>query len=607
MKYSRNTGTGILEQFTNEGVYAGKVFTMGDFISEESKGFSDDDLDNLVRMISDGGPGSGNFGHAGRPGKRGGSAKQSSGSTEGAGRSEYHEKLAQKREEVMSQSPKDQSYFLLEEGFLEYEDAVKAWREGTAGELAKQYFDIMEKNGDPTPTKEARKAPDINDEVMYKKKWESSNNGLTDPFTTARLAYIQDWTGCDEKEAWHILDEMGTWFSGSWGRADTETLDKYIDDDGVYDGEIYRGIELDQDDYEEFMKNAQPGGTVKMIGMNSSWTSDKEMAYHFSGSSEDSRHIVFRCIKNRTAAPVSHLSTHGEDEVLAHSRAQWTVMNVQEGTNRTIITVVESEHRMSKEERDLRRKQFDSVPDKKYESLPDRMQAQQKYFRIDPLETSVNDGGPGSGNFGHKGRPGSVGGSGKGGSTKQYRPHEEGNNPEHRVIPRKRENRSKPIRLHGKRAANVTSYRDITNEYKENARPGEGKFEIDPGVDVLNRVDDIKIAKWLHSEFGGDIRVLEEIHKNKRVSNPDYLWNGRLWDLKTPDSKSYSALNDRPRTGIKQIRRNPGGIIMDLNKCGASLEDAEIAVRNRMYTSADFAADVIILYKGDKYKVLRFE
>ena len=32
----------------------------------------------------------------------------------------------------------------------------------------------------------------------------------------------------------------------------------------------------------------------------------------------------------------------------------------------------------------------------------------------------AEDGGPGSGNFGHKGRPGSVGGSGKGGG-KHYR------------------------------------------------------------------------------------------------------------------------------------------------------------------------------------------
>jgi len=37
--------------------------------------------------------------------------------------------------------------------------------------------------------------------------------------------------------------------------------------------------------------------------------------------------------------------------------------------------------------------------------------------RILGLDEEVNDGGPGSGNFGHKGRPGKVGGSGEGGSS----------------------------------------------------------------------------------------------------------------------------------------------------------------------------------------------
>ena len=41
-------------------------------------------------------------------------------------------------------------------------------------------------------------------------------------------------------------------------------------------------------------------------------------------------------------------------------------------------------------------------------------------FRLLGLDKVIDDGGPGSGNWGHKGRPGKVGGSGKGGG-KQYR------------------------------------------------------------------------------------------------------------------------------------------------------------------------------------------
>ena len=59
MKFSRNPESGQLEIYTDEGVYLGVMSTMGDDIGE--------------RSAEDGGPGSGNYGHKGRPGKVGGS------------------------------------------------------------------------------------------------------------------------------------------------------------------------------------------------------------------------------------------------------------------------------------------------------------------------------------------------------------------------------------------------------------------------------------------------------------------------------------------------------------------------------------------------------
>ncbi|MBP5461987.1 MAG: hypothetical protein J6Y20_07670, partial [Lachnospiraceae bacterium] len=62
MPFSRNPRTGNIESYTENGFFTGFVSTMGDFIAEQ--------------MAEDGGPGSGNFGHAGRPGKVGGSATE---------------------------------------------------------------------------------------------------------------------------------------------------------------------------------------------------------------------------------------------------------------------------------------------------------------------------------------------------------------------------------------------------------------------------------------------------------------------------------------------------------------------------------------------------
>ena len=62
MLFSRNPESGIVEAYQDNGVYSGHVFTLGDFIQN--------------KMAKDGGPGSGNFGHKGRPGQVGGSSTE---------------------------------------------------------------------------------------------------------------------------------------------------------------------------------------------------------------------------------------------------------------------------------------------------------------------------------------------------------------------------------------------------------------------------------------------------------------------------------------------------------------------------------------------------
>jgi len=338
------------------------------------------------------------------------------------GNTEYLKKLQKEREDVLSLPQNKQAQFAYKAGIANRKTCVEAMKNGTASELVNKYFDILEENGDPTPTKEARVSPDINEEVR---------NGKFSGHDEARLHYIKEWTGMDDTEAKETLGELKTWFSGRWVNADTKAVDKYIDSDGVYDGDIYRGLHFSIDEYDKFMEGIQQGGTLRMMGMNSSWTTSREDAWNFSGGRD--RRVLIRCAKNKTSAPVSHLSSQGESEVLAHSKTQWTILNVSEGVDATVITVVESESRMSDDERSqLREKNgmraLDSDQDE--EGLEGRMNGQQKYFTANPpseelkkkleSEDYADDGGPGSGNFGHKGRPGKRGGSGPGGG-KQYR------------------------------------------------------------------------------------------------------------------------------------------------------------------------------------------
>lgn len=66
MRFSRNPTTGALEIYSDEGIIVGVMATSNEPMNE---------------VANDGGPGSGNFGHAGRPGHVGGSAKGSGGSS----------------------------------------------------------------------------------------------------------------------------------------------------------------------------------------------------------------------------------------------------------------------------------------------------------------------------------------------------------------------------------------------------------------------------------------------------------------------------------------------------------------------------------------------
>ena len=453
----------------------------------------------------DGGPGSGNFGHKGRPGQRGGSGpgggsssgkheKLESGEPESSKKqAAWSSKLSAEKDKILSQKQSDQALFAYNSGIADYDEAVQAMRDKTASGLVEKYYGIMEQNGDPTPDKPLSKQ-------MDHELYQSIRDGKYPDYTSARIGMIREKTGQSEAQAQETYRQMDTWFGGSWSHANTDTLDRYIDQDDAYDGPIYRGMHFTQEEYSAFMQGKKPGERINMRGMNSSWTDNEEVAYTFYRNGE--RRVKLTCVKNRTAAPVSHLSSKGENEILAHSKAEWTILSISEGAEFTEIKVVETGSFMSDQKHDELKKKgstHDAMPETNsgYKSLYERMQEQQDLMQVDPeseafadelekkypnipavykngrnassgdvdlsvfqddgsktvhdgdrryvrflknlrdkglsvknaldraliadlINEDTEDGGPGSGNWGHHGRPGQVGGSGKGGG-KAYR------------------------------------------------------------------------------------------------------------------------------------------------------------------------------------------
>ncbi len=168
---------------------------------------------------------------------------------------------------------------------------------------------------------------------------------------------------------------------------------------------------------------------------------------------------------------------------------------------------------------------------------------------------------------------------------------------------RPREGKTKPESAKGRYFAGKP--KDVTNEYRMTAKPGKGKKTYEEGYSESGK-DEEPIADWLINTFGGNVHFLNRLSRWPEKS-PDFMWRGKLWDLKTPDESSENAIKKCLQSGKRQIKPEPGGIIMDLDRCKAKLKDVENYIVQEAERNAKFDFDVIILHSGKNYKVLRFD
>ncbi len=143
---------------------------------------------------------------------------------------------------------------------------------------------------------------------------------------------------------------------------------------------------------------------------------------------------------------------------------------------------------------------------------------------------------------------------------------------------------------------------NVTSEYIINARPRVGSILKEPGIDPIENSNEISVAEYIFNHFGGDIVLLKSNNEEKR---PDYLWNGKLWELKNPSS--YSAVNKRLRKGLLQIRSNPGGVIIDLGNNNLELQAVVDEIDDRIRQSkGKGSVDIMILRKTKLEAVIRY-
>lgn len=144
---------------------------------------------------------------------------------------------------------------------------------------------------------------------------------------------------------------------------------------------------------------------------------------------------------------------------------------------------------------------------------------------------------------------------------------------------------------------------DVYDEYIKNATPGLGEIIYEDGYKIGNHKEEIRIVEWLNSEFGGDIKLLCEA-KESGIKTPDAIWHNAFWEFKS--TQSINGADKRIQDGLKQIYKNPGGIILTMKKA-VPMDSLikQIQKRfNRNKSTNKF--DIIIIVNDKVAKILRF-
>ena len=150
---------------------------------------------------------------------------------------------------------------------------------------------------------------------------------------------------------------------------------------------------------------------------------------------------------------------------------------------------------------------------------------------------------------------------------------------------------------------NPMNGQDVTKEYLRTATPGRGTVTYEDGYSTKNHQAEIAMSAWLYKTFGGKITLLKE-SPERDVKTPDYLWNGKKWELKS--AHSINGADKSLQHAIKQIQDNPGGVILDILG-ELDIQKLERQLLGRFLRSNIDVLDVMLLSNGDLLKMLRYK
>lgn len=134
--------------------------------------------------------------------------------------------------------------------------------------------------------------------------------------------------------------------------------------------------------------------------------------------------------------------------------------------------------------------------------------------------------------------------------------------------------------------------KDVTKGYVGYTSYQRGEVVFECGYRKNNHFREIQMAMWLNDMLGDDIVLLTEVNAD-RQKTADYLWRGKLWELKT--MTTAKAADSAVRYGLKQIRENVGGIILDYRAHKLSLKKLCDVLDRRMRHGQYDMVDIMVV------------
>ena len=146
-------------------------------------------------------------------------------------------------------------------GMYSREDLLAATKNGNLDDYKNDYIQTLRENGDVTI--KGDKTTDNN--ANFDK---TPRESMRDEVTESALS-----NGMSQNDIDKMYDETSLYFSNEWNKANSDYVDKFVDNTPTYDGKIERGLHFDTpEEYNDFMDGIEKGS---IIGSNGKTTSEK--------------------------------------------------------------------------------------------------------------------------------------------------------------------------------------------------------------------------------------------------------------------------------------------------------------------------------------------